>query len=185
MCFTWSEYVRKPPSLSVQSLIIIRWRKKMLLGIEFFCFLPLWNHIVTAIKCKEISKKGMLKCRFKTRIRTSSKFHKTAHFCRIRDWGGALPTTLDNFSGTKLTATFWFRNSMCNFREMLRNGSRMVVQKLLKYEHIIYNFKERDLEISNLLLLLFYEHFKKFLQICFCSYFREVLIFRISRNNLY
>ena len=39
---------------------------------------------------------------------------------------------------------------MSNFREMTPNGSRIGVRKncnLLKYEHIIYNFKARDLEI--------------------------------------
>ena len=39
---------------------------------------------------------------------------------------------------------------MSNFGEKHRNGSRMAVRKkfkLKKYEHIIYHFKARDLEI--------------------------------------
>ena len=53
--------------------------------------------------------------------------------------------------------------------------------KLSKYKDIIYHFKARGLEISNIQLLSrniqisrFYEHFKKFREICFCSYFREI-----------
>ena len=53
--------------------------------------------------------------------------------------------------------------------------------ELSKYEDIIYHFKARGLEISNIQLLSqniqisrFYEHFKKFREICFCSYFREI-----------
>ena len=46
-----------------------------------------------------------------------------------------------------------FHDFMSNFREMtpqrLRNGSRQNL-KLLKYEHIIYSFEARDLEISNM-----------------------------------
>ena len=40
---------------------------------------------------------------------------------------------------------------MNNFREMLRNGSRMAARKnfkLLKYECIIYSVEASDLEIS-------------------------------------
>ena len=50
----------------------------------------------------------------------------------------------------------------------------------LKYEDIIYSFEARDLKILDMWLLSrniwisrFYEHFKKFHEICFCSYFRE------------
>ena len=45
-----------------------------------------------------------------------------------------------------------FRDFMSNFREMapqwLQNGCSKNL-KLLKYEHIIYHFKARGLEISN------------------------------------
>ena len=64
----------------------------------------------------------------------------------------------------------------CQFRQAFRKNFR-----LSKYEDIIYHFKARGLEISNIQLLSrniqisrFYEHFKKFREICFCSYFREI-----------
>ena len=38
---------------------------------------------------------------------------------------------------------------MSNFAKWLRNGSRKNF-KLLEYEHIIYSFEARDLEISNM-----------------------------------
>ena len=76
------------------------------------------------------------------------------------------------------------------FAKWLRNGSRTAVRKsfkLLKYEHIMHHFKARGLEISNIQLLSrniqisrFYKHLKKFREICFCSYFREICIFRES-----
>ena len=37
--------------------------------------------------------------------------------------------------------------------------------------------KARGLEIAN---IQFYEHFKKFREICFCSYFREIWLFHES-----
>ena len=58
---------------------------------------------------------------------------------------------------------------MNNFREMLRNGSRIVVRKhskLLKYERIIYSFEARDLEIR------------------ICNYLREIFRYRDFMNTL-
>ena len=64
---------------------------------------------------------------------------------------------------------------------MTPNGFGMGIRKnfkLLKYEHIIYSFEARNLEILNMgllsrsiLILRFYEHFKKFREICFARIF--------------
>ena len=72
----------------------------------------------------------------------------------------------------------------------------MAVSKKL-YEYIIYSFKARNLEISNMLLLSrniaifrFYEHFKKFREICFARIFakftclaKKININGISRSH--
>ena len=74
---------------------------------------------------------------------------------------------------------------MSNFREMapqwLQDGCSKnfkLLKYLWKYEHIIYHFKARGLEISNIQLLSrniqtsqLYEHFKKFQEICFLLIF--------------
>ena len=61
---------------------------------------------------------------------------------------------------------------------MHRNGFRMAVRKnfrLLKHEHMIYSFEARDLEISNMQLLLLIFRTRDFINtFLFCSYFREV-----------
>ena len=63
--------------------------------------------------------------------------------------------------------------------------------KLLKYEHIIYSFQARDLEISNIQLLLgniqisrFYEHLKKFREICFAHIFAKQFILTESPDHV-
>ena len=67
---------------------------------------------------------------------------------------------------------------MSNFREMtpkLLQNDCPKNSKLLKCELIMYSPEARDREFSNMSLLSrFYEHFKKFRKICFCSYFREI-----------
>ena len=90
---------------------------------------------------------------------------------------------------------------MSNFRDMALHGSGMAVRKnfkLLKYEHIIYHFKARGLEISNIYNYFreilkfrdFYEHFKKFREICFClffakfEYFAKVIIYSKSPDHV-
>ena len=99
---------------------------------------------------------------------------KNTHFCRIRKEGGSCPPPPPNRSfenrwrnidilynilkgilwrfrfNLNFSKIFWFRDFMSNFREITpqyrQNGCQKNF-KLLKYEHIIYHFKARDLEI--------------------------------------
>ena len=85
----------------------------------------------------------------------------------------------------RINFKYWKKILILQFYEQFwRNGTRMAIRKnfkLSKYEDITYDFKACGLEISNIELLSqniqisrFYEHFKKFHEICFCSYFREI-----------
>ena len=67
-------------------------------------------------------------------------------------------------------------NNVGQFRQAFRNNF-----KLSKYEDIIYHFKARGLEISNIQLLSqniqisrFYQHLRNFAKFVFCLYFREI-----------
>ena len=64
---------------------------------------------------------------------------------------------------------------MSNFRKMLRNGSRIAVRKkfqTLKYEHIIYSFEARDLEI-----------FWREKEVLFTAVTGHILLRRVPKRN--